>query len=579
MEKSQNSKSVTESPKGNENLLIYQPLKFALQFLSKFKLNNFRLVLWDFRFTFFKTPTLKIEQKGNANNPPNIRFLEELESFLGEFKDNLLNLHEKLKPNSFIAVLTNGSLKFHLKIVLDDVFGIDHFINEIFLDSPYILVHDSKGQIFERTDYILLYSTSDNLKLNPVYNEKISGGYWHSFVSKGQGTSKIFLRDGKEIVLSPPPGTHWKLKQETILRLCQDGLIQFNSKGNPEYWVPEKKGHIIDTNWLDIKSYDIKDETIQNSVQLYDRLFNLILNRGDLYLDLFSPHITPLLEASKRKHIWVGVCHSKTRLESKIAELKKARIPFRCNDDFQPLIKREDETKETLTKSLSERINEYENESNYKLIQNEIYFTSPIEEEGLNGAWMNKLILGDCMLALPLLKADYSNKIKLIYIDPPYFTGIDENLTIPLIPGGTHSVELPAYPNRITSPEPIKYFETWFKSRVKLMKELLAKDGHIFVRFDYHFGHYAKLILEETFGRENFIVELFVRRMKKNLSKKQEFRQNHLIVHADSILVYRKSDKASLNLKSLNKRRRKAQDFAEREFNNDNLWTDIAGYE
>jgi len=67
--------------------------------------------------------------------------------------------------------------------------------------------------------------------------------------------------------------------------------------------------------------------------------------------------------------------------------------------------------------------------------------------------------------------------------------------------------------------------------------------------------------------------------MKKNLSKKQEYHQNHLIVHTDSLFIYRKSKDAVLDLRKITKRHKNAQDIAERELHNDNLWIDITGYE
>ena len=111
------------------------------------------------------------------------------------------------------------------------------------------------------------------------------------------------------------------------------------------------------------------------------------------------------------------------------------------------------------------------------------------------------------------------------------------------------------------------------------MRPLLRLDGFIFVRFDYHFGHYAKFVLDEVFGARNYVIEFLVRRMKKNLSKKQLNQQTHLIVHNDSLFVYRASEEALLNMSNVKKKKRKSQDFSEWEYSNDNIWLDIAGYQ
>jgi adenine specific DNA methylase Mod len=111
------------------------------------------------------------------------------------------------------------------------------------------------------------------------------------------------------------------------------------------------------------------------------------------------------------------------------------------------------------------------------------------------------------------------------------------------------------------------------------MKPLLRLDGFIFVRFDYHFGHYSKKILDETFGKENFVIEFIIRRMKKNLSEKQLNQQTHLIVHSDSLFVYRGGEQAKFKDNLIKKVIRKGQDKAEVEYVLDNLWIDIAGYQ
>ncbi|MHA2075541.1 MAG: DNA methyltransferase, partial [Candidatus Hodarchaeales archaeon] len=85
--------------------------------------------------------------------------------------------------------------------------------------------------------------------------------------------------------------------------------------------------------------------------------------------------------------------------------------------------------------------------------------------------------------------------------------------------------------------------------------------------------------LDEVFGEKNFVIEFLIRRMKKNLSKKQAYRQTHLINHSDYLFVYGMSSKAKLKTCKINKKRRKNQDEAEIQYFNDNLWIDIAGYE
>ena len=97
----------------------------------------------------------------------------------------------------------------------------------------------------------------------------------------------------------------------------------------------------------------------------------------------------------------------------------------------------------------------------------------------------NMLIQGDNLQALKALLPMYAGKVKCIYIDPPYntrsaFEHYDDNLE--------HSVWLSMmYP------------------RLELLRELLAEDGSIWVSIDDNEAHYLKVMMDEVFGRGNFI--------------------------------------------------------------------------
>lgn len=97
----------------------------------------------------------------------------------------------------------------------------------------------------------------------------------------------------------------------------------------------------------------------------------------------------------------------------------------------------------------------------------------------------NMLIQGDNLEALKALLPYYAGKVKCIYIDPPYNTGsafehYDDNLE--------HS----------------KWLDMMYP-RLELLRELLAEDGSIFIQIDDYEHAYLKILLDETFGRQNFI--------------------------------------------------------------------------
>lgn len=100
----------------------------------------------------------------------------------------------------------------------------------------------------------------------------------------------------------------------------------------------------------------------------------------------------------------------------------------------------------------------------------------------------NMLIHGDNLLALKALEQDFAGKIKCIYIDPPYNTGsafehYDDGLE--------HSLWL-----------------NLMKQRLELLRELLTEDGVIFISIDDNEVAYLQIVLNEVFGRKNFIANL-----------------------------------------------------------------------
>ncbi|MBV6479586.1 MAG: hypothetical protein HGGPFJEG_02372 [Ignavibacteria bacterium] len=103
----------------------------------------------------------------------------------------------------------------------------------------------------------------------------------------------------------------------------------------------------------------------------------------------------------------------------------------------------------------------------------------------------NMIIHGDNLLALKALLPEYEGKVKCIYIDPPYNTG-----------------------NAFTDYDDNVEHSTWLslmKPRLELLRLLLMNDGLIFVQIDDNEQAYLKILMDEVFGRENFITNICVK--------------------------------------------------------------------
>ena len=544
---------------------------------------RFNYIFQDLSLYFFRVNLILREKYYNLNLSDVKPFLRKLESknfqeFLDEIYFSFKIAYELLSDKGILAIALNGSIKSKIKIFLDEIFGIEKFINEIIIDSPFKVFYGSTQEIFERTHYILLYSKGSPRPLKPIYNTKSSGGYWHSFVSKGQGKPKSFIIEGKHMILTPPTGTHWKLNQKRILELCQKKQLRLNRRGSPEYWVTEKKGQIIDTNWLDLESYSLTNESLVLSKEVLNRLIEMYNKAQDRFL-LISPNPSLYQDlCNSYRLIWIGIQPFDERMGHLTSffplysNLKYFKVPDKSSDGQESPIR-------TFSRPFN-HIKEPIHNSEIELVHTE-RFSSEFHMI-LNNDIENSLISGDNLHSCQLLLKEWAKRLKAIYIDPPFFTGVPEKIIIPLKGSKNHPehfLEEVAYKNTPPSLNAIEFFQKWFYYRIRIMKHLLRNDGFFFVRFDYHFGHYAQELLDMVFGQDNFVTELIVRRMKKNLSNKQAYRQKHLIVHSDSIYVYRASKESKLNFINIYKKKRKLQDVAEIEYPNDNIWVDIAGYE
>ncbi|MDO9464029.1 MAG: site-specific DNA-methyltransferase [bacterium] len=143
--------------------------------------------------------------------------------------------------------------------------------------------------------------------------------------------------------------------------------------------------------------------------------------------------------------------------------------------------------------------------------------------------WQNMLIFGDNLLVLKTLYEDQQgpnfyktkNKIKLIYIDPPFATKQD-----------FMKDREKAYRDKIIGAQFIEFL----RKRLILMREILADDGSIYVHLDWKKGHYIKAIMDEVFGEHNFMNEV-IWHYKGNSKPVKCFPKKH-----DNILLYSKTE-------------------------------------
>lgn len=174
----------------------------------------------------------------------------------------------------------------------------------------------------------------------------------------------------------------------------------------------------------------------------------------------------------------------------------------------------------------------------------------PCKEESVNfDETENLYIEGDNLEVIKVLQKSYYNKIKTIYIDPPYNTGHDfvyeDNFKDPL----DHYKEITSQTTK-SNPETMGRFHTaWLNMmlpRLRLAANLLREDGVIFISIDDHEVHNLRKLCDEVFGEENFVA-ICPRKTTEHIRVLADYELQNL---NDYVIVYCKN----LNKVRINKR-------------------------
>lgn len=151
------------------------------------------------------------------------------------------------------------------------------------------------------------------------------------------------------------------------------------------------------------------------------------------------------------------------------------------------------------------------------LEQPELSYSAP-KRVTENDIFDNMLIHGDNLLALKALEQDFAGKVKCVYIDPPYNTG---SAFAEYEDGIEHSIWL-----------------SLIRERLAALQRLLHETGSIWVHLDDNEAHYAKVLMDEIFGRRNFVGNVIWKKSYAVRAHAEFFSTSH-----EHILVFAKDSK------------------------------------
>ncbi|GAC1346142.1 MAG: hypothetical protein NVSMB27_09280 [Ktedonobacteraceae bacterium] len=240
--------------------------------------------------------------------------------------ERLVLLRELLAEDGSIYVHLDDNMAFHIKVIMDEVFGRGNFRNWITRKkcNPKNYTRKTYGNI---ADYILFYTKSDRY----VWHRPLEGWTQAHAEREYQYIEKETGRRYKKVPIHapgvrngetgkpwrgklPPPGKHWQFLPQTLDEMDARGEIYWSPNSNPrrKVYFDESEGVPIQDIWLEYRdahnqNIEITGYPTEKNPALLARIIEASSNPGDLVLDCFSGSGTTLAVASQLQRHWIGI--------------------------------------------------------------------------------------------------------------------------------------------------------------------------------------------------------------------------------------------------------------------------------
>lgn len=236
----------------------------------------------------------------------------------------LVELHRVLKPTGSLYLHCDATASHYLKIILDTIFGVSNFRNEIIWVRHE--GHSDAKRFGSTHDVIFYYRKSPLAAFNKTYAE-----YSQEQLSRYRPDEHGRLYTGQDLTgagyspnrsiewrdVSPGANRHWMWSIEEMERLMADGLILLRQDGKPrkdgyKVYLDEMPGKSVSDVWTDIgripnTSGERLGYPTQKPLALLERIIEASSNPGDVVLDPFCGCGTAIAAAQTLKRKWIGI--------------------------------------------------------------------------------------------------------------------------------------------------------------------------------------------------------------------------------------------------------------------------------
>lgn len=337
------------------NLLIQSNNLIALkQLITKHNLlGKIDLIYIDPPFATNNTFTITNGRANTISNSSNgtVAYTDTLKgsNFIEFIRERLILLNMLLSENGSIYLHIDYKIGHYIKVIMDEIFGIDNFRNDItrIKCNPKNFARKGFGNM---KDLILFYSKSDNLIWNEPKAPYTEGDKLKLFPkvdrfgrryttiplhAPGETQHGSTSKEFKGIL--PPQGRHWRSDVSILEQWDKDGLIEWSGNGNPrkKIYMDEQEGKRMQDIW-EFKDPQYPVYPTEKNPDLLDIIIKTSSNENSIVLDCFAGSGTTLKSAQVNGRKWIGIDQSD--LAIKTIETKLSSIEgdlFTSNSEYR----------------------------------------------------------------------------------------------------------------------------------------------------------------------------------------------------------------------------------------------------
>ena len=243
--------------------------------------------------------------------------------FLEFLRIRLIFLRELMSETASIYLHIDYKIGHYVKIIMDEVFGIRNFRNDItrIKCNPKNFSRKAYGNV---KDLILFYTKSDKYTWNEAKEDYTEEDVERLFKKKdkdGRKYTTIPLHAPGETVngatnhewrgIKPPKGRHWRSEPKVLEQLEKEDLIEWSSNGVPrkKIYVDERNGKKKQDIW-EYKDAQYPTYPTEKNLEMIKSIILASSNENDLVLDCFCGSGTTLQAANQLGRRWIGIDQS-----------------------------------------------------------------------------------------------------------------------------------------------------------------------------------------------------------------------------------------------------------------------------